>query len=431
MSASNIAPILSAAHAPSSEWHLHVLVPWAVKSMVTEVLSDAQEDVWDDGTPVVSEWSRPSLEILRKALEPLGCERMVWHRIFLKNSETVLDSIPTADNKVVVLNLVDGGESDGWPGVSVIRGLERRGLAYTGGCGWFFGLDTSKISMKQHLTDTASPTPAFMDLTNRVSEETAQDTLERLKNLPYPLLVKPSPSASSRGLTNKSVCYTPEEVLEVAREVKALGYPGVYAEEFVSGREFTALVSGDCSVGIRTYAIVERVFRKDVPEDQQFLSFGMKWDQYGAVQGNWWYALAPEADQYRLQDVARETMTKINGNGYCRMDIRQDRASGKSYVVDVNANCSIDYDPESAMALILSGSEMTFTDFLDALIRYGLERRAAEIRAHTNKMVHDFGKVTEEQGTILTNMGDSGTDLDSGVKISSALGVAEGPMVSI
>lgn len=400
MSNPNIAPIIRAAHSPSSEWHLHVLVPWAEVSKVTAPLPDAQHDRLENGTEIVSEWGVKAIETLKSALEPFKAEVIVFHRIFLGKEDEVLDRIPTDDHKVVVLNLVDGGETDGWPGASVIRGIERRGLAYTGSCAWFFNLDTSKIAMKQHLTNSGGPTPAFIDMTDKLGPEREAETLKELKRLPYPMLVKPSPSSSSRGMSNKNVCNTPEEVLAVSREVKAMGFPGVYAEEFVTGREFTALVSGDCSVGIHTYAVIERVFRKDVPDKEQFLSYGMKWEQFGSEKGNWWYALAPEEDQFALQDTARETMTKISGNGYARMDIRQDRKTKRNYVVDVNANCSIDYDPESAMALILRGSDMTFTDFLEDLIRYGLERRAAELRSHTSRMVHSFGMLTEDSNFV-------------------------------
>jgi len=400
MSNPHIGPIIRAAHSPSTTWRLHVLVPWAELNNVTSPLPDAQHDHLSDGTEIVSEWGVKALETLKSALEPLKAEQVVFHRIFLGKEDEVLDRIPAEDDNVVVLNLVDGGESDGWPGATAIRGIEKRGLAYTGSCAWFFNLDTSKIAMKQHLSDSGAPTPAFIDLTEKLSPEREKVTLQELSHLPYPLLVKPSPSSSSRGMSNKNVCNTPEEVLAVAREVKDMGFPGVYAEEFITGREFTALVSGDCAVGIRTYSAIERVFRKDVPQNQAFLSYDMKWDQYGSSKGNWWYDLAPEEDQFSLQDAARETMTKINGNGYARMDIRQDSRTKKHYVVDVNANCSIDYDPESAMALILRGSDMTFTDFLEDLIRYGLERRAAELRSHTSKIVHGFGMLTEDSNFV-------------------------------
>ncbi|KAG5462162.1 MAG: hypothetical protein BJ554DRAFT_5542 [Olpidium bornovanus] len=109
MSNPNIAPIIKAAHSPSSEWHLHVLVPWAEVSKVTAPLPDAQHDRLENGTEIVSEWGVKAIETLKSALEPFKAEVVVFHRIFLGKEDEVLDRIPTDDNRVVVLNLVDGG----------------------------------------------------------------------------------------------------------------------------------------------------------------------------------------------------------------------------------------------------------------------------------------------------------------------------------
>jgi D-alanine-D-alanine ligase len=47
------------------------------------------------------------------------------------------------------LNLCDGDEVNGTPGISVVKLLEEKGLVYTGSDEFFYHITTSKIPMKQ------------------------------------------------------------------------------------------------------------------------------------------------------------------------------------------------------------------------------------------------------------------------------------------
>jgi len=48
---------------------------------------------------------------------------------------------------------------------------------------------------------------------------------------------------------------------------------------------------------------------------------------------------------------------------------------GRFYVLDVNANCSIDFDSSSAMHLILQTDGCTYPEFFKELLQYGFERK--------------------------------------------------------
>ncbi|KAG5463647.1 MAG: hypothetical protein BJ554DRAFT_5711, partial [Olpidium bornovanus] len=302
-------------------------------------------------------------------------------------------------------------ETDGWPGASVIRGIERRGLAYTGSCAWFFNLDTSK----RYLFFGATSPIVFLSFPGSDRDEAAphelgwadpgvhrHDRQARSGEGGRDAERAEAPAVPDAGEAESVVVVARHEQQERVQHARG----GAGRLERGQGHWFPRGVRRGVRHRPRIHgARLRRLLRGhphicDVPDKEQFLSYGMKWEQFGSEKGNWWYAVAPEEDQFALQDTARETMTKISGNGYARMDIRQDRNTKRNYVVDVNANCSIDYDPESAMALILHGSDMTFTDFLEDLIRYGLERRAAELRAHTSRMVHSFGMLTEDSNFV-------------------------------
>lgn len=106
----------------------------------------------------------------------------------------------------------------------------------------------------------------------------------------------------------------------------------------------------------------------------------MKWEEWGASASagkSWWYAAAAQADSEHIEEIAKDIYKTVGGNGYCRMDLRMDSARNV-YCVDVNANCSIDVDPDTAMGLILKTADLSFEGFVQVLLQWGFERWAAQ-----------------------------------------------------
>ncbi len=85
------------------------------------------------------------------------------------------------------------------------------------------------------------------------------------------------------------------------------------------------------------------------------LTHDMKWgaNNYGhdasVKSASWWMQVCNDKDQERLRAEARAIYASFGGNGYCRMDLREDHRTGKIYVVDVNGkvhafkpNCGVE-----------------------------------------------------------------------------------------
>lgn len=83
--------------------------------------------------------------------------------------------------------------------------------------------------------------------------------------------------------------------------------------------------SGNARFGVKTHMPLERVFNKNLPATEQFLSYETKWERW---QSHWWYALAPEDVQQRIKDAAVDTYIRAGCNGYCRFDLREDARDG-------------------------------------------------------------------------------------------------------
>lgn len=74
-----------------------------------------------------------------------------WQPVTMDNFGAIIRSIPSnSEGKTpLLLNLCDGDEVNGTPGVSVIHEIEKLGLIYTGSDPHFYTITTSKIPMKK------------------------------------------------------------------------------------------------------------------------------------------------------------------------------------------------------------------------------------------------------------------------------------------
>jgi D-alanine-D-alanine ligase len=132
--------------------------------------------------------------------------------ISLLTIDATLDGIvaETRDNnnmRPVILNLCDGFETDGHPGISVSRGCAARGLFYTGSDVAFEEATRAKTEMKRRFAAFGVPTAAHIVL----SSVTTAAEIDALNS--YPLIVKPSVSAASCGITDESVVHNAAEIL--------------------------------------------------------------------------------------------------------------------------------------------------------------------------------------------------------------------------
>lgn len=191
-------------------------------------------------------------------------------------------------SRFIVVNLCDGCECDGYPGVGVVRELNRLGIAYTGADAQFYEVCTSKPVLKRRLRDCGVPTGPFVEL------EAGRTTVAEVDALGvYPLIVKPSVSYASISITDRSVVFSGEEALLQAEHVRGVdaGLAGdgntadkhgasVFAEPFLAGREFTVFVDGDAECGVHVHLPVERVFDERLKTYQRILAFDRYWDGY-------------------------------------------------------------------------------------------------------------------------------------------------------
>ncbi len=331
----------------------------------------------------------PALAEYTRAFAELGCE---WHSTYVRvdNIESVLDDIESRidPDSSVIINLCDGDELNGVPGISVVRSLERRGLCYTGAREAFYYLTTSKVDMKKCFDAAGVATAPWLDLSQGIVPD---DIFDRCG---LPLIVKPAVSGGSMGLSVRNVVHNRQELDACLLEMKE-GYHGwkledggILAERFIAGPEFTTFIVGSGD-NITYYPAAERKFHDSLPEHQKFLSFDRLWETYDTEtpmpddEFVYTYAEVTSEMAERLRDLSLAAYHSVQGTGYGRLDIRQDSQSGELFVLEVNAQCGLSEDDNyTSIGAILRFAKENFADLtrkilVDAVLLHSKQRSMA------------------------------------------------------
>ena len=326
-----------------------------------------------------------SLGELTKVFEELKAD-WKWQPVTMKDYKRVIRNISKSANgkTPLVMNLCDGDEVNGAPGVSVIHELEKNGLIYTGSDDHFYNITTSKIPMKKAFDRFGVPTANWRVITGERGS-----TRGICKRVGTPIIIKPAVSGGSMGVSVKNVVHTEEEL--AARVKKILkGYhgwnllaDGLFVEQFITGPEFTTFITGssDDPDNCVVYEPVERVFHESLPDIEKFLSFARLWEIYddeSPMPGNEnfyeYRAVDPKLID-SLKQISLDAYRSCGGKGYARIDIRMDTTTGKLYMLEVNAQCGLSEDENyTSIGAILRVSDITFTYIIGEILGDALRR---------------------------------------------------------
>lgn len=326
-----------------------------------------------------------SIKEYTKVFEELKAE-WKWQPVTMDNFKAIVASIAESQNgkTPLVLNLCDGDEVNGTPGVSVIYELEKQGLIYTGSDAHFYTITTSKIPMKKAFDKAGVATANWRVITDKKGS-----TKGICKRVGTPIIIKPAVSGGSMGVSVKNVVNTEEELAKRVEEIYK-GYrgwnllvDGLFVEQFITGPEYTTFITGssDDQDNCIVYEPVKRVFHESLPESEKFLSFDRLWEIYEDES-----PMPEEENFYEYQPVKGELVAALKklsleaykacgGKGYTRIDIRQDAATGKLYMLEANAQCGLSEDENyTSIGAILKASNVSFTEVIGEILKDALRR---------------------------------------------------------
>ena len=329
-----------------------------------------------------------SIEEYTRVFAELSLE-WIWQPVTLETYKSIIQTISNEREKgiyfPVILNLCDGDEINGAPGLSVIKALDAKQLIYTGASDYFYDITTSKIPMKQAFDIAGVATPKWEAI-----RSIDINTGAVINNLGSPLIVKPAVSGGSLGVGIKNVVENMAD-LEIQLQKMFEGYrgwnlstDGIVAESFVQGPEYTVMIVGSYNQPeyAKIYPPVERIFHPSLPENEKFLSFDRLWEIYEeespmpANENFYEYQASPVATQLEIQKICWDAYVAVNGTGYTRVDVRVDIKTGKAYVLEVNAQCGISEDENfTSIGAILKFAGQSFTELIIHIINDAFARR--------------------------------------------------------
>ncbi|KAF9287289.1 hypothetical protein BGZ68_002001 [Mortierella alpina] len=208
------------------------------------------------------------------------------------------------------INFLWGQRSDSVAGIDAVQYLESKGLPFIGTSSKFLSL--SKVDFKKAASGVV-----------QVPGETQ-----------FPLIIKPSRGCCSLHMTEKSVCYNPDQLSQQISLLRTKTSDDIIVEEFITGQEFTVIVVevDDDVIAMAPYVCE---FPADTEPMQQFLHFQNKIEgihkgvvKFRQYEGELFEELQNTACKaYRALDVF--------GSGYARIDIRV-AADNSIFVLEVN-----------------------------------------------------------------------------------------------
>jgi len=233
----------------------------------------------------------------------------------------------------VFFNLCDGAADEVWPGIEVVRALERLGLPFTGSDSAFY--EPSRVTMKRLCKQLGIASPAYVMARN---DEAVERAARRLR---FPLFVKHHSSYASVDLSRASRVVSPAGLRRQARKIMSR-HGKALIEEFIEGGECTVLVAENPRDARRptTYTPIQYNF----PEGESFKHSDMKWVDYAGMTEE------PVADAKLARKLRRDAariFIGLRGVGFGRCDFRVN-ANGVPYLLEINANCGIYYPKADA-----------------------------------------------------------------------------------
>ena len=293
-----------------------------------------------------------------------------------------LDAGPAGET--VVVNLCDGDDCNGYPGLSVVQALAAAGVPFTGAGTSFYALSTSKLAMKRRFAAAGVHTAPWQAIVDPES-----DLRRAAEAVSYPMFIKPDVAAAAAGLSSASVVHDHGEALAQVRRLLGgmhgfrIAPGGLFAESFLPGREFSLLVIADAAApgGVVGFAPCERLFHASLPPEQRFVTYERSSGEYledtAPPDGGDSYRYAPVEPRLvpRLQRTAQAAFAALDGTGYGRVDLREDRDGGLA-VLEVNANCGLSASDLSTVGAILAFSGTTMAVLLDMMLRDAWRRHS-------------------------------------------------------
>lgn len=313
---------------------------------VAIIYSDVKREYFPTESQFITEKDADKdAELIGRYLETLGIN------VLLYPGNAELPAHLRKDEPELVINLVDSVKGDESLSSAIPGVLELLDLPYTGADILGLSLDTNKFLVKKLLQQNGIPVPHYQ-LFN-----TPGDYLE--PTLRFPLISKLNAIHGAVEITQEAVSEQEKHLRERLRFLIQTYNQPVLVEEFIVGREITAILLEGMN---KKVYLAEKVFLES--EDRYlFTTFEDQWISKGETAFHY-----EKFDDPILKEYVKKTFDVTKMYDYGKFDIRLDQ-SGRYFFVDTNCNPA--FGPKEldvALSVILDKYGISFYEILKRLL---------------------------------------------------------------
>lgn len=268
----------------------------------------------------------------------------------------------------IAFNLMEDFAGDGALDFYVVSYLDMAGIPYTGGNPRGMMLARDKALSKKILHYHRIKVPEF-----RIFPYGKKIKAQKLKNLPYPMIVKSNIEQGSLGISQASFVSNEQELLNRIEQLHEMTQGDAIAEQYIDGRELYVGVLGN--ERLEVLPIRELSFSDNASKEQRIATYRVKWNDAYRDKIGFKYGFAKTLEsgmQVKIEKLARRIYRKLLLSGYARLDLRLD-AKGDLYVLEANTNPGIAHDDDFAQAAKKAG--YTYPELISRILSIGLGNR--------------------------------------------------------
>jgi D-alanine-D-alanine ligase len=312
-----------------------------------------------------------TIDQLKDALRELDGYRYSY----LNNHDTLFNDLVKLGTKTdFVLNLCDEGyNNDPRKELHVPALLETLNIPYTGGGPQCLAFCYDKSLVRGIAKEMEIPVPEAFFIK-------AEDSTFELP-FAFPVIVKPNFGDSSFGITQRSVAYSIEQLVNAISEIREkFGYEKpVLVEEFLTGIDFTVGIIGNPPESYTVLPIVQEDYSTLPPELPRICGYEAKWmpdSPYWQIKST--AANLPDDVEKVVVECCLKLFERLECRDYSRFDWRID-AQGNPKILEVNPNPGWCWDGHLAKMAKIGG--LSYSQMLGEILRAAEERLSAQTPA--------------------------------------------------
>ena len=235
---------------------------------------------------------------------------------------------------------------------------------YTGNTMLCLGNCLIKGRTKQILKSYDLPTPNYI-----VTPFTK--TIKSINhNLLFPVILKLNSEDASIGISENSIVYNNNELLNRIKYLFKNYKTDVLIEEYIEGREFNVAILGN-----KVLPISEITF-DNLPDNlPKIVTYEAKWSEESQYYKNTVPVCPAKLDNKlsnKLSDLALQAFKAMMCRDYARVDMRMN-SNNKPYIIEVNPNPDLSEDAGFARSAKAAG--ISYPELLNKIIKFATKRK--------------------------------------------------------